>query len=240
MDELNSQAKQVLERARSEFTPSAEQLARLRARLDGTASPPSDPASASAGAKGWVVKLGLVVLTAALVTAGAILGLHREPPTPLLELGDVPISAARETLSMRGLLPSLAPFDRPRSFPRPRHDPSSVTEISTTRPSARVELDRSRPSGTASDTFAQELELVSRARRMLERRSFQAASKAARTYLRRFPHGSFVEEAEVVDLVASCGEHADADARRDAERYLARENARFASRVRQSCLDAPL
>ena len=231
MDELKPLAKQVLARARSEFTPSPEQLARLQARLDGPTTPPSGSTSAPAATKGWLVGLGILVLTSGLVVGGTIARSGADDPTAVHRLGQIRAVGQARSPSGRPTVPLSVPLEaapkRPADPPEPR---------STIRSRTRGALDPSPDSVASTDPFAEELALISRARRELERSRLHAAKSTAESYLHRFPEGSFVEEAEVVKLVAACGETPDAEVQSEARRYLGRSEARFAARVRQSCL----
>ncbi len=270
MADLEPSAREILSRARPAFEPDAEQLARLRARLDlpDPPTPPPDhesdpgatPAPAANGA-GWKIVIALVLAVG--VGAGAVVASRspdgdRRPDARTPAVARVETENPAERESQAGLVqpvvdaapepstdtsspsespelpatetPGPAVSAAPLAPPRSGHRPSPGSSP-TPAPTPATQLE-----GEASDSLEAELALIAAARLALRDGKHQAAIARAETYLEQFPRGSFVEEANVLKLVATCGHEPDEKSRSLARAYLANEEARFAGRVRRACL----
>lgn len=153
------------------------------------------------------------------------------PPSPVDPAGD-------PVVSREGEPPAVMPDDR-----RPEQPSAPSTRIApdpgesphprprSTDPAPSPEAPRASPS---SDRFAAELEVIVRARRALGRHDYAAVRRLVRRHAQEFPDGSFVEEAQVLDLVAGCATD-DPAARRVAAAYLEEPGRMFVPRVREAC-----
>ena len=225
MDELRHNAKSLLERARPDFSPSAQEVQALRARL--TLGPvPPDGGGGSGGAANWGTYLGIAVVVA-LIGGGAALVATRD--------------RAPVTASVEPSLPASIPRLKSPPVAASAEEPVPVTPSPAPQTVAPPRARKAAPPPSAEkprDRFNEELELITRSRRALKGRDFATARKAAAAYLERFPRGSFREEAEVLRLVARCRSGRDATTADRARAYASGKDNAFARRVRKACLDS--
>lgn len=234
MDELSPQAKAILEQAKPAFSPSAQQLERLRDRLHSPASPDPSPGAAARTPKS-ILGLGAIVVAGALAAGVGVIASRQSPSPVHLETSLSSPSPLAPAPALRSWHPGPSTVPPPASRPEPPRA-THVTEVSDA-PARPRHGPRDQGSGGAS--LVAELERIIAARRALQRRHYAETQDLARDYLDRFPRGSFREEAEVLDLVARCAEAPSGLLEARAEQYVARSDAGFISRVRNACLDHP-
>lgn len=237
MDELTPQARALLDLARSSYAPSADQLARLRARRPDA---PSDPGPTTAGAatkSGWIAW----AIVAVIVVAAAIVWATRTPPeSPEPEPEPEVPAPVHATLEVPPPLP-VAPERVPVVATASTSEPSvpAAPRARAARPAPRKSTAAPAPAiaEPTPDELAAQLELIGGARRAINASGWSRARELVDEYRRRFPSGAFASEADVLDLLADCGEHPGSTSRERALQYLARPGAAFAERVRRRCLD---
>lgn len=197
----------------------AEQLARIRARLPG-APPPTPPAGgAVVGVTG--------ALVAAVVLLTIALGAPRHPASERQPPHDAATPAATTTA------PAAPPPEQPREFvePRPPEEPAVLPqpamfetgELAPTRPAARRTASRGEPRA--------ELDLLDEAQRAL-RSDPREALAALDEHRLDHPHGTYAQEREVLALQALIALGRVREARVRAERFAARwPSSAYRSRV---------
>ena len=223
MDELQPSGRALLERAREAVEPSPEALAELGARLGFEPSPPPPSAANTPPGAAWLKW----VLAAALVVGLGGVGVATRADEPA------------STLTPAGFeLPSVMPPEPTddRAEPvaveaSPEPAPAAEEPVATRRTPRRA---RTAP---ARQGLGAELELIVKARKALAAGQNRKAQRLAREYRSRFSGGTFAEEAQVLDLVASCHLGRDATSISRAQRYLGNRDAAFARRVEAACLD---
>lgn len=219
MDELQPSGRALLERAREAVEPSPEALAELGARLGFEPSPPP-PSAANTPWLKWVLAAALVV---GLGGVGAA------------TRADEPVSTLTPA---KFELPSVLPPEPTDERAEPvaveaSPEPAAAAE----EPVATRRTPRRARTAPARQGLGAELELIVKARKALAAGQNRKAQRLAREYRSRFSGGTFVEEAQVLDLVASCHLGRDATSISRAQRYLGGHDAAFARRVEAACLD---
>ncbi|MGH1342135.1 MAG: hypothetical protein ACRBN8_11315 [Nannocystales bacterium] len=237
MDELNPNARALLDAARGASSPTSQEVAALRDRLGFAAPPPPSQSAPEPSAPQTSILRRIVVggvAAAALGAAGLAATASRPAPSRLDPIATyVPEQRAPaphiETPQPRQDVTaheSSAPNEDPPSVQRPRKRRGSTKNAAT---SAAAQ-----PKG--SDLQA-ELALIVKARRALTAGNNSSAKTTAQTYAREFPTGAFVEEAEVLKLIASCNLRSTPATTKRAQAYVERGASSFAQRVRKSCLE---
>lgn len=247
MDELTPEARAILTNARPSFEPSAEQLARLRARaaeVPESWRPDDGGVSASAtSTSSWGVYV--IVAAAVAVAVAAVVAWSSREPQPPVE-APVPASTPQHVGLVAPRIDAIAvppppvdveavPSDRPpleRLAPRP---PDEVAR----RVRARAQTSSPSPRPPAmgdTDSLTAQLELIGGARRAIAASAWAEAHRLVERYHARFPDGAFTDEAHVIDLLAECGARPGPDSRARAEAWLTRPSAPFVERVRARCL----
>ena len=211
------------------------------ARTSSASSAPAAGSAATSGAlgvAGWV-KWGAVLVGVTLVGGSGVAIATRASPAPTAsaaaaprfaearpadpiesrlrtsETADVPVPTA---------LPTLAPTDLPRVVVKSRPARSRTQQASA---------------ASSSGTLMEELTLMDRARQSLAQGSVGDAMRAVTTYEARYPHGSFVQEAEFIRVRALYEQHDD-DAPRAARAFLTQyPSSPYAPRVRTLVGGAP-
>ncbi len=240
MDELQANAKALLDDARPAFSPSAEELEALRSRLATTPPVPGVEAEVSPASTfpKWMKYSGVLVVVALLGGSAAMLA-SGGADHPSVE------APTHEEVEVQ---PVVEPSGHEAS-PKPEPSPPASTPVASSRAPARLHATAGAPPvrpprartrrptpAEPADTFADELDLIAQARRALAGRRFTAAHEIAQRYLARFDPGSFREEADVVRLVAGCTLATDHTLARQARRYVEGKRSAFARRVREACL----
>lgn len=235
--ELRPNARALLVEARQSVSPSAGELAELRARLP-IEPPPSDPTPSDSTPGGGTSAANtalyvVAALVAIAIAAAAWMGSgERETPQHLGRLG--PWLPA-ESLAPVAAIEAPPIVEKVVATPvAPRLEEPKVRSRS---PRASKSESKSKSATPARSDLAAELALITTARKALRSSKYGEARTAAGTYLARFAAGSFVEEAKVLDLVAECGLERSPAALRRAEAYLASGQGAFAKRVRGACLE---
>jgi len=228
VDELQSNARALLDAAREAADPSTEDMAAVAARLGISAPPPPPPPAANQAPGVWTRWLVAVGVTAA-VAAAVVVAERREPKA---------LDPAVVSLPDLALEPPHVPAATPVAV-----EPPAATDVPTPAPALTSPTPKKRRSPRPAATqptanLGDELKLIVRARKALASGNDTAARSAARSYGRRFPEGSFVEEARVVELIASCRIERDPSMVRKARRYVDAHDSSFADRVSDACLAA--
>ena len=221
MDELQPNARALLDRARGAVNPSGEEVDALAARLG---LPPSggpsggEPSPAPAGAgRLWLA----VASVAALVAAGVGAWVSTPSPTRLVP-SSFSVPPLPEPAVANPEPPAPAPEEEPSAI-----EPTTPTPPSKSRPAAK-------PEPIVEDDLQAELALMLRARRALKAGKPTEARDAATDYISRFPTGAFEEEARALELIASCNLAPTETLRETARERLA---GAFAQRIRRACLE---
>ncbi len=185
----------ALEVERARPPPSAEQLARLQARLDATMTPPTPSAAGPAGnavSAGLATKVGLLAAGLLIGTvAGSQLQLHFGPPREVIveKVVQVPVRVEVQ-------VPVVVPSEPPPPPPVVAKAPPVAKETAR----APIELERL---------------LVEQATAALGRGKGEDALAACGEHARRFPSGQLAEEREIVAIRALMllGRRAEAETR---------------------------
>lgn len=229
MDELQPNARALLDRARDAVEPSPDALAELGARLGIDPPPPPPPAANTPPTTPW---LGWALAAALVVGLAGVAAVGTEPASTLSPAGfALPRLSAPETVVAPDVTPDAAPHPQSEPQPEPEPEPASAEA-----PAASPRKRRAKPSA-APEGLGAELALIVRARKALAAGRDREARRLAREYRSRFASGSFSEEAQVLELVASCHLDRDAKSIRAAKGYASKGDAAFARRVEAACLD---
>lgn len=226
MNRLPSDARRLLETARSAADPSPAQRARAdaaaRARLAqhgmvGLPALSSASVHAGPGVAGSALKLG----TGALVIASAIVALQRPQPddAPVPPRPSAPAQAAPSALPA----PAAAsePMTEPMPMPMPEQKSSHRVRVATIAPDTGLRA---------------ELRLISNANEFLQDARFDEALSVLARHGRLFPRGELRTEREGLRVLSLCGLGATDRTLRARERYLrAAPQSPLAARVRAAC-----
>ncbi len=243
MSRVDELERAMLEGARRQLAPSASDRMRVQTLLLGNEAwfqpAPARRPSLRSFARSW---RGGAALGFAL---GALLGFGGSQVLGLLSGPQVPAAAAGE--------PALeAPVSSPLAAPAPAEPPPARSELaapsaeSASEEAVRVERPQARreapPRGRRSvaeqerSTLAQELALLQRARRALNREDGRLALGIVESLDERFPDGVLMEEREATRILSLCQLQRTDEARAQGQQFLA-EHPRsvYAERVRRSC-----
>ena len=248
---MTPHARAILDAARRELTPTAAEVERLRSRLGASPPPPDDaePQAPGQGVGGGAANWGLyVVAVIAVAVIGLVLGMGRDadrtaqpPASEGLEEKPVAVEIVASAPEQEHVMvDEVAETGTEASV----EDASSAPQQ---QPTTRASRRRNAPSDTPGtkeqvaeedqeDAFAAELRLIIRARRALARGDRPEVRSTVRRYREAFAGGSFVEEAEVLDLLAQCSAGVSEPAKAAASRYVEGASPMFAERVRRACL----
>jgi len=239
MNELSSEARELLRTARSFDEPSAADAERVHASVLAkvgiavgagaalTAATQSIAASPAAVFGITVAKVGAAIVVAGgLVTAGYVaLGPPSARPVPAMVAPAPPMPAPRVAPSVVNQIESLAveaPTPVPAKTARVRPNPASNDRA------ARV------PRVTAD--LEGEARLLEQADADLRRGDANAALARLAEHAAKYPAGALREEREGVRVVALCRAGREAEGKAAAERFLARSpHSALATRIRATC-----
>ncbi len=232
MDKLKPNAKALLDQARGAVAPSSHDVAALRERL-GLASPPPPNAPESAPSPANLLRRAMLGGLAAAAVGAATLAATAPPdPVRLNPIATfVPEPPSVATQPPPPPIPPRAAKAPPPAVqsPSPTDPPPAARPRRTTRPA---------PVAPAQGANLQaELTLIIKARRALAAGDDAVARSAAQKYTQTFAHGAFVEEAQVLDVIASCNLGRTQSTTQRATSYAERGTASFAQRVRKACLE---
>jgi hypothetical protein len=215
MSELSPDARSLLDAGRHAHDPPSAARARVRARLDARLQSPAAPRIRTLPR--WLTLVSAVALVA-LVAWFARRPVAPPPTAPVV----TPAPAAR---------PVAAPSPAPVAAPAPVIAPTpSVAPAPVVQPAARP-----RPQ-LPTDTLAEELRLVTAARRALAGGQLDVADGALREHTRRFPRGQLAEERDATRALVTCSRgDRDASAREAARFLTAHPRSPQAPRVRRAC-----
>jgi hypothetical protein len=229
MKRLPSDARRLLDAARSAAEPSAAQ----RARADATTRaqlaqhgmvdlPRLSPAPVHAGQ--GIGSLALKLGAGALVIASAVIALQRLQPddAPAPPKEGLPVQAAPSAPSA----PAAAVAPEPVAEPAPKSQPKSSHGA--------------RAGTTAPDhALRAELRLIADANELLQGARFDEALVVLARHGRLFPHGLLSAEREGLRVLSLCGLGASERTLRARERYLRMTpQSPLAARVRAACASA--
>lgn len=186
MTELTPSSRALLDAARGSG-PDAAALARMRAKINGAVAV-APPAAAVAGSLAG--KLGLLALTALIVTGGILFATRSHEADPVA------------AVQLPGATPD--PIARTVREPAP---PAAVTA------DVEIEMPAARASRPKPIELAREVELVDRAMAALRRGDTRAALLGVRAYTAEAgQRGQLAEDAAAIEVEALCTSH-DAAAR---------------------------
>ncbi len=239
MSELSTDAKALIERARLDDTPRAEDKQRIRGRLAAqlgagafaTAALAGSASAPSVGESGALLKSALVkwvagTLAAGSVAVGAVMLTRQEPKPPVAP----PVVAA-------------APVERPAALVDPpapvvREQPAPVeTPVAAAAPRGHRARRRSAPTFTPvgnTGSMNAEITLLAQAQQALRARDGKEALRLARQHAENFPSGALYEERVGIEAIAHCvlGEREHPAVRA----FLARApRSPLSARVRKEC-----
>lgn len=234
MVELKSNAKALLDRARDAAGPSSEDVSALRERL-GFALPPPPPVTTPEAATAPANLVRRLVLTG---VAAAALGVAAWAATASPEATHLdPIAT---------FVPELAPAPSRESVPPSLEAPAVPSasmldapppaELKTPSPRRRTQRRSGQQTAEPASDLQAELVLIVQARRALSTGNDSVARTTAQQYGRRFPAGAFAEEAQVLEVIASCNLGRTEATTKRATSYVERGTPSFAQRVRKACL----
>ncbi len=213
MSELSPDARSLLDAGRHAHDPPSAARARVRARVDARLQAPAAPRLRALPR--WLTLVSAVALVA-LVAWFARRPVAPPPPAPVV----TPAPAAR---------PVAAPT--PVIAPAPVAQPAPIAAPTPLAPPAV----RPRPQ-LPTDTLAEELRLVTAARRALAGGQLDVADGALREHTRRFPRGQLAEERDATRALVTCSRgDRDASAREAARFLTAHPRSPQAPRVRRAC-----
>ena len=197
----------------------------------GAAVAPKVVAAAGLSGAAKVGILGVMLLVSAIVSVRVVRGSHdaAPPQTPVAATEPVQVVAPAPPPA---LVPAPAPTMNPPSVSPADLPAAPSVALSATSPSAST---RARGAGPAdpSSSVTEEIAAFDRARTALEGGEIDRAIGLLDTYERRFPTGTFVQEAEVLRVKALAAKGDLAGARRMGERFLAAHpTSPHASRIR--------
>lgn len=252
MDELGPEEKAIFGALRAADEPTAQDRARVRARVVATiaatsaASIAAVSATSTAGtaatatktvaSAGWYVggwKIGAAAVLLGLAgTAGYYATVHRASPA------DAPIPAANAA-------PIVAPLPTgaatATSIGETMPASTTTTEVAAPPTEARAvpSIARSaapaKPRGAAGDDLEAEVALLATAQRGLARHAPSDALAALDEHAKSFPHGALAVEREGLRAVGSC-EAKRGDGKARAEKFVARHpTSPLVARVKAAC-----
>jgi hypothetical protein len=236
MTELGSKAQELVRAARTAYTPSGEDRARLFAKLANPAPlPDADVGNLSGslgeraldavrwGAAHWPVVAAPIVVSAVAMFASSGGDLHSTPVTPRESLAPTTQVAPNAQVA-----PAPAAADAPASLAAPVAADVAPPRARAATPAARETQ--------ARDRLREEVALLSQAQAQLHRGEAQQALATLDGHERRFPGGTLSEERAATRIRALCalGRRTEAQGRL---RALASRSPRspYLARVRESC-----
>lgn len=235
MDELNPNARTLLDEARAASSPSAADVSALRDRL-GLLTPPPPPATAPEPPSGQTTLVRRLVVGGVAVAAvvAAIVAATASSPE-VSRLQPLATFAPQRTPAPTRETPQPSPAQPEPSPSAELSPPSAPAAPPPSRSSAKRGPDKKRAQrrGDLQDQLA----LIVHARKALAAGNDAGAKKSAQRYTRTFPGGAFQEEAEVLTFIASCNLGGTAATRKRARSYVERGTPSFAQRVRKACLE---
>ncbi|MEO8177376.1 MAG: hypothetical protein ABI895_00960 [Deltaproteobacteria bacterium] len=243
----------LLEGARKELAPSASDRMRIQSRLVGNTAwfePAPVRRSVLRGlTHSWRGGLALGFAVGALLGFGASRGVGyafsssspRSEAVPVLaaaargrtvalpEFLEPPDTVASEQSGRHGLLTSEPVLPKPASSARGRADGAGPR-------GAASAGSRTTAAGESGSTLAQELALLQRARRALNRSDAALALGIVQSLDERFPDGVLMEERAATRILSLCQLDRKQEARERGRRFLlAHPRSVYAERVRHSC-----
>lgn len=235
MDELKTNAKAMLARARVEATPTLTQQAQLLKRLQSAPVGPDGPdgpetAPANAGHRPWSLAVGVVAVAALLVLAMVL----ADRPATESPARVVPPVVGHHTDGSETEHAHAASDPPLLSSPKLPAEPTLKAKRLPKKPRPAVDQG---PPAEPSATLADEIALLKRARRALQARDYTLTRATATQYFTQFAAGTFREELQVLDLIASCRSGLSEALADKARRYVAGERSAFVERVSAACLD---
>jgi outer membrane biosynthesis protein TonB len=246
VNDLSSEARDLLRAARSFDEPSASDAERVHASVLAkvgvavgagaalTAASTSLAASPAAVLGATVVKLGAAIVVAGgLATAGYV---ALRPPSPK-PAAVVTEARAPETAANEMRTPNVAPsvVDEPAPTIAPAPLPAKAPRARPTTPPSNDRA--SRASRTAPDLEG-EARLLEQADADLRRGDPHAALARLAEHAAHYPTGALREEREGVRVVALCRAGRESEGKVAAERFLARSpRSALATRIRAACGD---
>ena len=236
MNELSSEARELLRTARSFDEPSAADVERVHASVLAkvgiavgagaalTAASQSIAASPAAVFGMTVAKVGAAIVVAGSLATAGYVGLRPPPakPVPAMVAPASPMRAPRVAPSVVNEIESLA-VEAPTPVP---------AKTARTRPSN----DRAARVPRVTADLEGEARLLEQADADLRRGDANAALARLAEHAAKYPAGALREEREGVRVVALCRAGREAEGKAAAERFLARSpHSALATRIRATC-----
>lgn len=235
---LSARTKELLETARREAEPSAEDLRRVRARVTATLAT-EEPALTAVPLA--FLKLGGGALALAAVGLGAWQWLRARDVPPSRPTSPAVTSAM--VCPAAPECPAPAPMPPPQCpptvvTPAPRCPPAAASATSATAPrddGSLRQLSYTLPA-EAADRWALEVGLLMDARVALDEGQFLGALGHAQRHQRLFPESAFREERLAIEVMATCQVGRPALARAPLRDLLALEaQSTYLPRIRLAC-----
>jgi hypothetical protein len=245
MMDLEQLERAVLEGARKELSPSASDRMRIRSHLLGNTAwfqPAPVRRSLLRGlTRSWRGGLALGFAVGALlgfgVSHGVSLALQHGAPAQELApaLAAAPLAAPAPAALVAPVERASASAAEAVELDKPA-DPARHESSSTRRSSARGAQERNKAEESGS-TVAQELALLQRARRALNRNDGLLALGIVQSLDERFPDGVLMEERVATRILSLCQLGRNAEAMDQGHHFLlAHPRSVYAERVRHSCV----
>lgn len=212
MTELEPELKSLLQRAKSDLSPSSNDEARLAARLDGArlAAETHLPS-----VKPWALGLGGLAIGLGL---GMALGLHLESAVPPPELDAQPVSAApaenihplvppqspTPTLDVALDLATAAPSNQSAKATTPKPDLTQGTKLERQRMAAAKDAGGNLNESNPNENNIDETDHVRRVRRALAQHDASLALLLLDELDRNVPNGRLMQERDAGRAIARC------------------------------------
>ena len=235
MNDLNSQARAIVEAARDADEPSPADRARIKHAILVQVAAGVVASTAAAGTltvgMSLGMKIGLLVLSVSLVGGGAVGVVHWQGKHRTASL-TTPM--ARPTAIKREALPAATPVVAPSSAIAPVQTESKVRQPDKPRKLvAQGGADRTSP----EDPLNAEVAVLGRAREELRLGRPAQALEALLEYDRRFGKGVLGEERQAIAAIAACQVHPGPSARAQAQAFMhSTPKSPLLDRVRAACL----
>lgn len=235
----------LLQLARQEYSPSAEEIERLSARLSGPSGPPEPGSETPVGGGRWRWGAFIAVAVAAVSVVAVRGSVSSNAPnvvsTPSLEDDRrAPVAAPPVDVA-----PSESRGSRPAVPTSTTANPKTEPSVKTKRPEPRerTRARRGKPSPQvpghdepeATDDLASELRLLQQTREALRDQAWSKVARLVARHRREFTSAAFGQEFDALDTMAKCATAKPDAAAAIGGRYLGRGGAMFRARVAEAC-----
>ena len=252
MMDLEQLERAVLEGARKELSPSASDRMRIRSHLLGNTAwfqpAPVRRSFVRGLTRSWRGGLALGFAVGALlgfgVSHGVSLALQHTAAVDAAATAELASALGGAPLAAPAVAEVVAPVEsaaaaEPVGLDKPADPPRHAESSSMRRSSARGALERGERSKAeeSGSTLAQELALLQRARRALNRNDALLALGIVQSLDERFPDGVLMEERAATRILSLCQLGRNDEAAEQGHHFLlAHPRSVYAERVRHSCV----